>query len=71
VEDRPEGQWVYYSIPAEVRADEFLGGLLRLVEAHLPDDSDVRFDLVCLERRLALRSGVRCVVGFPGKARPA
>jgi ArsR family transcriptional regulator len=71
VEDRPEGQWVYYSIPAEVRADEFLGGLLRLVDAHLPDDSDVRFDLARLERRLALRSGVRCVVGFPGKARPA
>ena len=71
VEDRHEGAWVYYSIPAPVRADELLGGLLRLLEAHLPADRDVRFDLACLERRLALRAGERCVVGFPAKARPA
>jgi ArsR family transcriptional regulator len=71
VEDRHEGSWVYYSIPAQVRADEFLGGLLRLLEAHLPADGGVRFDLACLEERLALRAGERCVVGFPAKARPA
>jgi ArsR family transcriptional regulator len=71
VEDRREGAWVYYSIPPEVRADEFRGGLLQLLEAHLPADGDVRFDLACLERRLALRAGERCVVGFPAKATPA
>ena len=69
VEDRREGSWVYYSIPAQVRADEFLGGLLRLIEMHLPADRDVRFDLACLKRRLALRAGERCVVGFPVKGR--
>ncbi len=68
VEDRHEGQWVYYSIPAGVRADGFLGGLLRLLEVHLPADGDIRFDLACLERRLALRSGERCVVGIPARA---
>ena len=64
VSDRQEGSYVYYSLPAEVRADEFAGGLLRLLERRLPADPDVRFDLASLERRLALRAGERCVVGY-------
>lgn len=64
VSDRQEGSYVYYSLPADVRADEFAGGLLRLLERRLPADRDVRFDLASLERRLALRSGERCVVGY-------
>ena len=71
VEDRHEGSWVYYSIPAQVREDEFLGSLLRLIEGQLPADGEVSLDLACLERRLALRVGERCIVGFPAKARPA
>lgn len=71
VEDRHEGSWVYYSIPAQVREDAFLGGLLRLIEGQLPADGEVRLDLACLEQRLALRAGERCIVGFPAKARPA
>ena len=39
----------------------FIGGILRLIEAQLPADSDVRFDLDCLERRVALRTGDRMV----------
>jgi ArsR family transcriptional regulator len=69
VVDRHEGSFVYYSIPNEVRADEFAGSLLRLLERRLSADRDVRFDLACLERRLALRAGERCVLGFKG-ARP-
>ena len=64
VSDRQEGSYVYYSLPADVRADEFAGGLLRLLETRLPADRDVRFDMASLERRLALRSGERCVVGY-------
>jgi ArsR family transcriptional regulator len=67
VEDRREGPWVYYSIPAEVLGDELIGGILRLIEAHLPADSDIRFDLGCLAQRVALRTGDRCVVGTPAK----
>ena len=68
---RHEGSWVYYSIPAQVREDPFLGSLLRLIEGQLPADGEVRLDLACLEERLALRAGERCIVGFPAKARPA
>lgn len=71
VEDRHEGPWVYYSIPARVREDAFLGSLLRLIEGQLPADGEVRLDLACLEQRLALRAGERCIVGLPAKARPA
>ncbi|HEY6555479.1 MAG TPA: metalloregulator ArsR/SmtB family transcription factor [Vicinamibacteria bacterium] len=68
VEDRREGPWVYYSIPAGVRADALVGGLLRLLEEFLPAEAALRFDLACLERRLALRTGDRCVVGTPASA---
>lgn len=68
VEDRREGPWVYYSIPAEVRAGALAGGILRLLQACLPSDSDIRFDLACLERRLALRTGDRCVMGTSAQA---
>jgi ArsR family transcriptional regulator len=71
VEDRHEGSWVHYSIPAHIREDAFLGNLLRLIEGQLPADGEVRLDLACLEQRLALRAGERCIVGFPAKARPA
>lgn len=69
VADRHEGSWVYYSIPAQVREDPFLGGLLRLIEGQLSADGEVSLDLACLERRLALRADERCIVGFPAKAR--
>ena len=71
VEDRPEGSWVYYSIPVRVREDAFLGGLLRLIEGQLPADGEVHLDLACLEQRLALRAGERCIVGFQAKVRPS
>jgi ArsR family transcriptional regulator len=63
VQDRHEGAFVYYSVPAAVRSDEFLGGLLRLLGQRLPADGDVRFDLTCLEQRLARRAGEGGIVG--------
>jgi DNA-binding transcriptional ArsR family regulator len=72
VEDRRDGPWAYYSIPADVRADDFLGGLLRLLGPRLSADQDARSDIGRLEHRLALRTGDRCVVGVaPREARQA
>ena len=64
VSDRRDGPWAYYSIPPEARADDFLGGLLGLLERRLPEDRSFRSDRACLDRRLALRVDDRCVVGL-------
>lgn len=63
VVDRREGLWVYYSIPEQVKTEPFVGELLKLVDRHITDASEIARDVKRLRRRLALRMGNRCVVG--------
>ena len=64
VVDRRESLWAYYSIPESAWHDPVLGGLLAMVEQKLDGARQARADSVRLEKRLAMRSGGRCVVGF-------
>ncbi len=63
--DRRQGLWVYYSIPGTARSDPLRGGFLDLVEKQTSGDFQARGDRARLDKRLALRDGDRCVVGFP------
>ncbi len=64
VVDRREGLWVYYSIPESARQDPFLGGFLDLVRQELDRQLRGNADFSRIEKRLAMRDGGRCVVGF-------
>lgn len=63
VVDRRDGLWVHYSIPASVRRDPLLGNFLALLDQGASGPLS-KGDLARLEKRLALRDGERCVVGF-------
>ncbi len=65
VVDRRDGLWVYYSIPMTVWRDPLLGAFLGMTEKQTSDDFQARGDRARLAKRLALRDGDRCVVGFP------
>ncbi len=64
VADRREGLWVHYYIPESARNDPLLGGFLAMVEREATSAPRGKGDLARLERRLAMRDGQRCVVGF-------
>lgn len=61
VVDRREGLWAYYSIPDSAWQDPMLSGFLALLER---DFQHGKADFARLEKRLAMREGNRCVVGF-------
>jgi ArsR family transcriptional regulator len=64
VVDRREGLWAYYSIPKSAWQDPLLGGFLAMVEQELAGAYQAKGDSARLEKRLAMRNGDRCVVGF-------
>ncbi len=64
VADRREGLWAYYSVPEMARRDPLRGGLLLFIEGQALANRDSDGDFARLEKRLALRQGSRCVVGF-------
>lgn len=64
VADRREGLWAYYSIPESAWRDSLLGGFLGMVERELAGADQAKGDSARLEKRLAMRNGDRCVVGF-------
>lgn len=64
VEDRREGLWAYYSIPASVRKEPIRGRLLELLNQQLARNEAMADDFRRLERRLELRVGDVCAVGF-------
>jgi ArsR family transcriptional regulator len=61
---RREGLWAYYSIPKSAWRDSLLGGFLALVEQEVAEAHHGKADFARLEKRLAMRDGSRCVVGF-------
>jgi len=64
VAGRREGLWAYYSIPESAWQDSLLGGFLALVEQEVAGAHHGKADFARLEKRLAMRNGNRCVVGF-------
>lgn len=64
VVDRREGLWAYYSIPESAWRDCILGGILGLIEQEVSGVHRGNADFLRLEKRLAMRDGNRCVVGF-------
>ncbi len=64
VVDRREGRWVYYSIPESAWRDSLRGAFLRLVEQEVAGGRQADGDLARLVKRLAMRAGDKCVVGF-------
>jgi hypothetical protein len=64
VVDRREGLWVYYSIPESAWQDSILGGFLGVLEREVEGVQQGKGDFARVEKRLAMRSAGRCVVGF-------
>ncbi len=64
VTDRREGLWAYYSVPETARRDPLRGGLMLFIEGQTLANRDSDGDFARLEKRLAMRQGSRCVVGF-------
>ena len=64
VVDRREGLWAYYSIPESAWRDSLLGGFLGLVAQQVSSVHRGSADFFRLQKRLAMRDGNRCVVGF-------
>lgn len=61
---RREGLWAYYSIPKSAWQDSLLAGFLTLVAQEVAGANQGKADFARLEKRLAMRDGNRCVVGF-------
>lgn len=60
VSARRKGTWVYYRLNRD--RSQLVFDLFDLLEPHLPDA--LTYDVARLRRRLDLRDGDRCVVGF-------
>lgn len=60
IEGRPEGRWVYYSLPG--KPDDFRMALLHSVRS-LPEAPRLKKDERNLMRRLGLRQGGKCITG--------
>ena len=61
---RKQGKWMYYAIAPDAR--RLLGSMTRLFSDSLASDATLRRDAKKLRRRLALRDGGACCVGFAG-----
>jgi len=65
VSTRKAGKWMYYAMTPE--AANKIGSLMRLFSPSLSADATLRNDAKRLKRRLSLRNGGACCVGFPNK----
>lgn len=62
VTERREGTWIYYRLaPAQAA---LIKGLIRLISKHGLDTKTLATDSKRLQKRLALREGGRCVLGY-------
>jgi ArsR family transcriptional regulator len=64
VSARKQGKWMYYALAPDAR--RLLDSLARFFSASLAADPTLRRDAKKLRRRLALRDGGACCVGFAG-----
>ncbi|MHB8895018.1 MAG: ArsR/SmtB family transcription factor [Candidatus Geothermincolia bacterium] len=60
IEGRPEGRWVYYSIPR--KPDRFRKRLLEAARS-IPDAPELEKDARNLQKRMSLRQAGKCTLG--------